>query len=184
MILVFVGEKLAGKEVAGRYLTKKYGFQSYRFSRLLVDILKILNLSVSRLNEVNLVGALRERFGGGVLAQAIKSQIQLKKQARVTIDGLRHPAEYEILKSLPGFKLIYLTAPLEIRYRRAKSRGEKAGENKFSLSDFKREEKLPTELFIRRLGKKANVRLINDGQLSDLYKQIDEKIMGKKRIKN
>ncbi len=179
MVLVFVGEKLAGKEVSARYLIRKYGFKGYRFSKLLVDILKVLQLPISRLNEANLVSALRERFGGGVLAQAIKTSIQSAKQARVVIDGLRHPAEYEALKVLPGFKLIYLTAPLEVRYRRAKLRGEKAGESKMNLSDFKREEKLPTELFIRRLGKKAAVKLINDGRLADLHKQIDQKIMNK-----
>ncbi|MBU1039390.1 hypothetical protein KKC17_04185 [Patescibacteria group bacterium] len=183
IILVFVGEKLAGKEMSARYLIKKYGFKGYRFSKLLVDILRTLDLPVTRLNEANLVGALRERFGGGVLAQAIKNKLQLKKDARVVIDGLRHPIEYEILKSLAGFKLIYLTAPVEVRFKRAKSRSEKVGESKFSLADFKREEKLPTELFIRRLGKKADVKLVNDKDLIGLYRQIDEKIMGKKNLK-
>jgi len=180
MVLVFVGEKLAGKEMSARYLIKKYGFTGYRFSKLLVDILKILNLPVSRANEANLVSALRERFGGGVLAQALRQRLSARRASRVVLDGLRHPVEYEILKSLPGFKLVYLTAPLELRYERARQRREKSGESKLSLADFKKEEKLPTELFIRRLGAKADFKLVNSSSLRDLYKQIDEKIMGKK----
>ena len=177
LIIVFVGEKLAGKEIASHYLRHRHKFASYRFSKILVDLLDRLHLPVTRVNEMNLVGGLRERFGGGVLAEVIKAEISKRKERRVVIDGLRHPAELEVLKSLPGFLLVYLTAPLELRFRRARTRGEKVGERTFTLADFKREEKLPTEVFIRRLGRQAKVRLENSGTLPELYHQIEEKIV-------
>jgi dephospho-CoA kinase len=177
--IVFVGEKLAGKEVAARYLTKHHNFKGLRFSKIVVDLLDRLHLPITRVNEMNLMGGLRERFGGGVLAQVIKQEIEQNKLKRIVIDGARHPAELEILKKLPGFLLVYLTAPLEIRYRRALARGEKVGESKFSLDYFKREEKFPTEVFIKQMGRKAKVKLINAGPLADLYKQIEEKIIVK-----
>ncbi|MFA4818518.1 MAG: hypothetical protein WC621_01615 [Patescibacteria group bacterium] len=179
VILVLVGEKLSGKEMSARYLVKKYGFVSYRFSRILTDILQRLRLPVSRVNEVQLVGGLREHFGGGVLAKVIKAEIEQHGFRRVVIDGLRHPSEYEVLKKLPGFKLVYLTAPLELRYQRAVARGEKVGESNFTLSQFKLEENLPTEIFIRALAKKAKVKLVNNGSLADLYQQIDKKIINR-----
>jgi dephospho-CoA kinase len=179
LAIVFVGEKLAGKEVAARYLIKRHNFKGFRFSDILVDLLKRLHLPATRFNEMNLVGGLRERFGGGVLAQVIKQEIEQGKFKRVVIDGARHPAELEILKKLPGFLLIYLTAPFELRYKRALTRGEKVGESKFTLDDFKREEKLPTELFIKQMGHKAKVKLVNNGSLADLYKQIEEKVVKK-----
>ncbi|MBI5733744.1 MAG: hypothetical protein HY973_02255 [Candidatus Kerfeldbacteria bacterium] len=179
IMLVFVGEKLSGKEKSARYLIKKHRFVGLRFSKILVDILRRLRLPVTRLNEAQLVGALRERFGGGVLAAVIKTEITKKHLKRVVVDGLRHPAEYDILKRLPGFKLIYLTAPLLVRYRRALARREKVGENKFTLNEFKNEETLPTELFIKRLGKKAEVKLINDSTFDKLYQQIEQKIIKK-----
>ena len=177
IVLTLVGEKLSGKEVTANYLVKKHGFKQYRFSKILDDILKELSLPVSRVNEFNLVGALRERFGGGVLAEAIKTKIISSKKTKVVIDGLRHPAELESLKLLPGFKLVYITAPLDIRYQRALKRGEKAGESKFSLADFKAEEKLSTEQYINKMGRRAHIKLVNEVGLNELYKQIEAKII-------
>jgi len=179
LVVVFVGEKLAGKEMAACYLARRHGFANYRFSLILDDILGRLGLKVSRLNEMNLAGALRERFGASVLAEAIRSSIRQRGLRRVVVDGLRHPAELDLLKSVPGFMLVYLTAPLEVRYRRALQRKEKAGESRFSLADFRREEKLPTEVFIHSLGRKTKVRLDNSGTLKDLYQQIEDKIVRK-----
>lgn len=177
LVVVLVGEKLAGKEEAAKYLCKKYGFNNYHFSRILTDILLRLRLPTSRVNQMHLVGALRERFGGGVLAQVIKADIKNKGYKRVVLDGLRHPAEFDCLKNLPGFLLVYLTAPVNLRYQRAKHRREKTGEHKFSLADFKREEKFVTEIYINRLGKKAKVRLVNDGTLTELHKKIDDQFI-------
>lgn len=179
VVVVLVGEKLSGKEEASRYLVRNYGFTSYRFSKALVDILERLHLPLLRAHEMNLAGALRERFGSGVLAEAIKAEIVKKKIKRVVIDGMRHPAEFEILKSIPGFLLVYLTAPLDIRYQRARKRGERVGEATFSRDEFKREEKWVTEIFIRRIGSRAAVKLVNDGSLAKLHKQIEEKIVKK-----
>lgn len=176
-VVVFVGEKLSGKEEASKYLINKYGFHGYHFSRILTDILQRLNLPVSRINQLNLVGALRERFGGGVLAQVIKEDIKKNSYKHVVLDGMRHPAEFDLLKGLSGFILVYLTAPLHLRYQRAKKRREKVGENRFSLADFKREEKLVTEVFIGKLGHKAKVKIINDTTVTDLHKKIDDQLI-------
>ncbi|HLD86181.1 MAG TPA: hypothetical protein VJA28_01880 [Patescibacteria group bacterium] len=177
VVAVFVGEKLSGKELAAQYLVKKYGFHSYHFSRILTDILQRLHLPVSRVNQMHLVGALRERFGGGVLAQVIKEDIKNHSYKRSVLDGLRHPAEYDLLKNLPGFLLVYLTAPMNARYQRAKKRREKAGEHRFSLADFKREEKLVTEVFIGKLGRRAKVKIVNDGTVIDLHRNLDEQLV-------
>lgn len=181
LVVVFVGEKLSGKEEASRYLARQHRFVSFRFSQILVDILERLHLPVTRVNEMNLVGGLRERFGGGVLADVIKDEIKRRDLKRVVIDGLRHPGEYDALKAVPGFLLVYLTAPFELRYERARRRGEKVGEKDFTRQEFKREETLPTEIFIRGLGRRAKVKLVNDGSLKKLHQQIVEKIIKKYR---
>lgn len=174
LVVVFVGEKLAGKEQAAQYLVKKYGFHGYHFSRILTDILRRLHLPASRMNQMHLAGALRERFGGGVLAEVIKQDIQEHGYRRVVLDGLRHPAEYDALRGLPGFVLVYLTAPLALRYQRARHRREKTGERRLSLQEFKREEKLVTELYITKLGHRAKVKLVNDGTIAELQRNIEE----------
>lgn len=179
VIIGIVGEKLSGKDLVTQYLVKKGKFASFRFSYYLDSILEKLHIEVSRANEANLAGALRERFGGEVLAEAIKAEIIKNNFNRVIIDGVRYSAEVETLKTLPGFNLVYVTAPLNIRYERARLRGEKAGEQKFSFSEFQSEERLETELYIKRLGKKAKIKLVNDSSLDNLYKEIDKKIIKK-----
>lgn len=179
IIIVIVGEKLSGKEVISKYLARRYGFKSFRFSKILVDILNNLGLPILRVNETNLVEALRERFGGGVLAEAVKLKLAKTVGNKFVIDGLRHPGEYEILSKLPGFLLVYVTASLTTRFKRALTRGEKVGEDKFTIEQFKREENLPTEIYIKRLGRKARIKIINEGALGELYKQVDEKIIKK-----
>jgi dephospho-CoA kinase len=179
IVIVFVGEKLSGKELASRYLIKQHGFHGYHFSRILTDILNRLRLPVSRVNQMHLVGALRERFGGGILAQVIKQDIKSHGYKRVVLDGMRHPAEYDVLKNLPGFLLVYLTAPLNLRYQRARQRREKAGEHKFSLTDFKREEKLVTEIYISKLARRAKVKIVNNGSVAEFYKKLEEQLVKK-----
>ncbi len=178
-IVVLVGEKLSGKEVVSKYLVRQYKFKSFRFSKILVEILNSLELPITRVNETNLAQALRERFGGGVLAEALKSRIAKSSGRKFIIDGLRHPGEYEILSKLPGFLLVYITATLSTRFKRARARGEKVGESKFTIGQFKSEESLPTEIYIKRLGRKARIKIVNEGSLVDLYKQIEEKLVKK-----
>ncbi len=178
-LIVLVGEKLSGKEVVSNYLVKKYGFTKLRFSKILVDILNCLHLPITRVNQASLASALRERFGGGILAETLIKEIKDKYFKKVVIDGLRHPAEYETLNKIPKSVSVYITASLLTRFKRAKSRKEKVGESRFTLEDFKREEKLPTEIFIKSLGKKAKVKIVNEGGLKDLYTQIEEKLVKK-----
>ncbi len=177
MVVVFTGEKLSGKELAAQYLVKKHRFVGYRFSKILDDILRRMHFEVSRENEMNLSGALRERFGGGVLAEVIKRDIARHKYRRVAVDGMRDPGENEILSKLPGFILVYLSAPLAVRYQRARKRGEKAGEHRFTLEQFKREEKFVTELYIQRMGRKAKVKIVNDGTVKDFYRKLEGQLV-------
>jgi len=73
-VIVFVGEKLAGKEVASHYLVRHHGFVGYRFSKILVDVLGRLYLPVSRVNEMNLVGG----SGNGLGAECWLRLLKLK----------------------------------------------------------------------------------------------------------
>lgn len=176
-VVVLVGEPLAGKEIASQYLVRRHHFVSFRFSKILNDILARLRLPISRPNQTALANALRERFGGGILAEVIKQEIERGRHARVVIDGMRNPAEYEILKRVSGFLLVYLTAPLAVRYQRVHARREKVGEHRFSLEDFKRDEKLPNELFIGKLGRKAKVKIVNDASVAELYRRLEHEVV-------
>lgn len=175
-IIGLVGERLSGKGELADYLVKKKDFIKLTFSQILTDILKRLHLPESRINMVNLVSALRERFGSEILAEVLLNEIKRHRYKRVVIDGIRHPAEVEKLKKTSGFVLVYVTASLKDRYLRALGRGQKAGENKFTYSEFKNESRLPTEIYIGKIGRKARVKIVNDGTLLELYDQVKNKL--------
>ncbi|HCU48169.1 TPA: hypothetical protein DIC39_03915, partial [Patescibacteria group bacterium] len=176
IVVGIVGERLSGKGQVAAYLSKKYKFKVLKFSETIDKILEVLHLPNSRANEANVIGGIRERFGGGVLAEALLGEINAKKYKKVVVDGLRHPAELEKMRRLPNFVLVYITANLKTRYQRGLKRDQKAGESKLSYDEFKNESRLATEIYIDRLGKKAKVKLINEGTLPQLYKQVDQKI--------
>jgi len=173
IVVGLVGERLAGKGQVAQYLSKKFKFKVLTFSEPITKILAVLDLPNSRANLANMIGGIRERFGGDVLAETLLFEIMSKKYKKAVVDGIRHPAELERMQKVSNFILLYITASLKTRYQRALKRGQKAGESKQSYSEFKNESRLPTEVYIARMGKKAKVKLVNEGTLAQLYKEID-----------
>lgn len=174
MILGLVGEKLAGKDTVANYLVDKHGAAHFRFTHILDAMLEELNLPISRKNEIDLGLALRKTFGQHVLVNALEKRVKKSIAAYRVVNGIRMD-ELEIVRSW-GAKIIYVTAPLEVRYERFLSRREKADDGKMTFEQFKEQESGPTEAAIPELGGKADFRIDNFGSLEDLYMKIEEVI--------
>lgn len=172
-IIGLVGEKLSGKGTVSDYLQEKYSAKHYRFSKILEDICERLYLPNTRENMIDVALSLRDKFGNEILAHVLKKDIEEEKPEYAVIDGIRYWEEYNILKNLEGFVFIYVTAPMEKRYERVKSRGEKQGEENLSFEDFKEQEQGPTEKMISELAQEARYTINNNGSLEDLYKEIE-----------
>jgi len=173
LIICLVGEKGSGKGTVSRYLVEKYGARVFRFSEILDDILGRLYIPNARENQINLAEALREKFGAQVLAKVLKKDVENDNHKLIVLDGIRHPKELETLEQFSNFYLLYITCPLRIRYERSKKRGEKSGEDKMTFEDFKRRESASTEVWIKKIGKKARAKIDNSGTLEKLYKNVD-----------
>lgn len=173
MIIGLTGEKLAGKGMFSEYMVEKYKAKTLRFSQILDDILDRLYLPKSRNNEIALVLALREKFGKDVLAYVIKKDIEKSTDELLVLDGVRYPEEANILKMLPKFFMVYITASLELRYERALVRKQKDDEKNISFEEFKQQEEAPTEVLIGLLGQHADYKIENAGDLPSFHKQID-----------
>ena len=167
-----VGEKLAGKDTVANYLVEKYGAKHIRFSHLLDEILQILNLPISRRNEVDLGLGLRKIFGNKVLGSAIIKRALNFKTPLVVINGIRMNEMEEIKKI--GAKIIYITAPAKIRFKRYQKRHEKADDATMNFEQFKTQEKEATEVGIPELGEKADYHIDNIGSLEELNRKVDE----------
>lgn len=172
LILGLVGEKFAGKDAAANYLAEKYGAYHVRFSHLLDEILNILNLPISRRNEIDLGLGLRKVFGKSVLGPAVVKRIENSSSKFIVVNGIRMD-EMQDIKSL-GAKIIYITAPAEVRFERYQKRHEKTDDASLDYGKFLEQEKELTEIGIPELGKQADYKIENTGNLDDLYKKIDD----------
>jgi hypothetical protein len=116
MIIALIGEKLAGKDTVAEYLIEQHGAHHVKFSQILDEVLYVLNLEISRDNEIALVTALRSAFGNDVLMKSLVKKAKDTTVPIILINGVRYPEELESLKKLKA-KLIYITAPLDLRYQ-------------------------------------------------------------------
>lgn len=167
-----VGEKLAGKDTVANYLVKKHGAFHIRFTHILDEILNSLDLAVSRKNEIDLGLGLRKIFGDGILGKAVVKRAQNATQEMVVINGIRMD-EMKNMREIDA-KVIYITAPLKLRYERYRQRHEKADDGVMTFGQFKEQENAPTEIGIPEIAKDADFKIENVGSLEELNKKVDE----------
>lgn len=172
MIIGLVGEKLAGKDTVANYLSAQYGAGHFRFTHILDAILEDLSLPLSRQNEIDLGLGLRKIFGEHILINALQDRVRKSLSSFKVINGIRMD-EMDVVKTW-GAKIIYITAPLNLRFQRYCDRHEKADDGMLSKEQFVAQEKTSTEVRIPELGANADYRIDNIGILEDLHKKVDE----------
>lgn len=175
--LGLTGTNNAGKGEVAKYLISK-GFVYYSCSDELRKEAKKMGLPETREILGHKIGDdLRRRFGKGILGKRIYEEIQKNKNNLVIIDSLRNLEEVNELRKLKNFNLIFVDAPVELRYKRALER--KRITDHISLEEFKRveekEEKgINTLMKMEDCYKNADFKIINDSDLKTLYKKIEE----------
>ena len=180
LVIGLAGRIGAGKGTVAEYLKKRYGAQQFVYSDILGDILKRLHTPVTRENLQMLGKGLRDTLGKDVLVEAMKGDLEQGKGEMRLVDGIRYVNEVEMIRTFPNSALIFIDAPLEARYERAKKRAEK-GEARLSLDEFKELEKAATEAEIEKVREMADFVVDNSGSVESLHKRIDE-LMPLKRL--
>ncbi len=173
IVIGIIGKAASGKGTVGKYLEDKYGAVPFVFSKSMKDCLKRLHLPLSRENLTAFSELTRKTFGDDLYAKVIAEDCKESDAPMVSVDGIRRMTDMTILKTLPGFHTIYVTAPVELRWQRARARGEKANEANMTLEQFKAEELLPTEVTIGQVGDRAEFSVVNDGSFDELYTSLE-----------
>src|SRR5215470_15596032 len=94
LVIGITGHIGCGKTTVGRYLESKYGFQYLRYSAVLADWLARNPESKAQLQKVGW-----EVMAGGMRAEVNRRLLtQVKTEAGVAVDGLRHPPDYQTHK--------------------------------------------------------------------------------------
>jgi dephospho-CoA kinase len=166
------GRILSGKSSAANFFVSKFKADHLRFSKVLDEILEILDLQKTRVNEQDLGALVKELFGEEVLSRALKVRGQNSQHSVVLFDGLRKKEEVLALKELPNFKFIFIKASPEIRYQRMLQRNEKVGESQQSFEDFLASESHAADKNISGLENLADFVIVNEGTADEFEAQL------------
>jgi len=175
-ILGFTGSIASGKGTATKYLEKKYNAKSFKFSKILRDILDRSYLPHTRENLVKISIAMRENFGQDILAKIMAEDIRESEEELIVVDGVRRPDDIKYLKDIDGFQLIGIDADMKIRYERITQRSENKDDQNKAWEDFLKDHEAETEVYIPELLKQADTVVDNGGSLEELQKQLDNLI--------
>lgn len=173
MIIGLIGEKLAGKDTAAQYLVTKYEARHIRTSQILDELLQVLGLPITRQNEIDAGRGMEMVFGPTIIGETVRKRVTASNAPITIINGLRLADQFEDAKAL-GAKIIYITAPPEVRFQRSLERTEESKDSAVTLEDFMAQDKTWTEKNIPEFGAKADYKIENIHGLDELHKNIDE----------
>lgn len=173
MIIGLTGANASGKGEAAGYLKSK-GFEYYSLSDILREEAGRRGIEPSRENLIKLGNELREKNGPAILAALAVKRINNKND--YVIDSIRNPFEIEALRKLKNFKLIGIDAHVETRFKRVVTRN-RPGDPK-TLEEFiekEKKENVPssTNQQLKNCLKMADISVMNDSMVEELYKKID-----------
>lgn len=174
IILGFVGEIASGKGTACDYIVKSYNAGYHKFSTILRNILDRLHKEHTRKNLQNLSTALRQALGEDLLADVITKDVAVDKAAIVCVDGIRRPTDIDHLQKMPNFFLIHVTADEKTRFNRLTKRTENKGDTNKTFEEFLQDQKAESEQLILEVAKEADYVIDNNGDFTDLQKQLDD----------
>ncbi|OHA02524.1 MAG: hypothetical protein A3I44_00485 [Candidatus Sungbacteria bacterium RIFCSPLOWO2_02_FULL_51_17] len=175
--IVVVGKMLSGKEtvfaIIQEELKAKKSVHIHRFSDVLNDMLALLYKKRTRKNLQTLSTVLRAptAFGEGVLGNVVHRRAKRTKADVIVFDGARRPHDIAILGGLGNVVILAVTAPLDVRFARARKR-RRPGEQAKTREEFVREDRGEPELLIETIAKRANYTIENTGTREELRKKV------------
>jgi dephospho-CoA kinase len=181
MVIGLTGPNASGKGEVALYLKSK-GFSYYSLSDILREEGRRLGIEPLRENLIKLGNDLRRKNGSSYLAQKVIER--LPKSGDHIVDSIRNPTEVKTLSNIDDFVLIGIDAPVKIRFERSLKR-KRLGDAK-TLQEFikkeKRENKNDTEnQQLNKCLRLANVIIVNNSTIQELYRKIDEAIEKNKK---
>jgi dephospho-CoA kinase len=178
IIIGIVGHPSCGKDTVAEYLVKKHGFTFVSTSDLIRDYIRERELGEpTRELMHDVVNEWRRREGGDVLINIGMKKTQTAQ--RIAMGGIRAIGEAGAIKKAGGI-IIAVTAPIKIRFARAKSRS-RIGDN-VTFEQFKATEDAeasnndPETQNVNAVIAAADHTINNSGTIDHLQNQIDEVI--------
>ncbi|MFH1233595.1 MAG: AAA family ATPase [Patescibacteria group bacterium] len=178
ILIGLAGEIACGKGAVVDYLIKKYKASSYRYSSILRDILDRVYQDHTRHNMIATSNFLRKNFGEDILSKTIAKDIKKNKNKIIIFDGIRRIPELKYFKKITSnYILLSIYSDPKIRYKRFIKRNETLSDNKKTFKQFIADQKGVSDYEVPKVMEQADFKINNNGNLENLYKQIDKIIL-------
>lgn len=177
MIYGVTGYVGSGKDTVVDFLVK-HGYKHASLSDEIRYELKANNISETRGNLISMGNSLRKKFGNTILAQ--RALAHVKDKNNIILSSIRNPDEIKYLHSNPDFKLIFVEAPQKIRFDRIVLRhrvGDCVVFKDFVAKEKQEESDNKNSQQMHKIKDFADIIIVNNDSLENLYKQINEKIL-------
>lgn len=172
LVLGLTGPNASGKGEVARLLRLR-GFTCHSLSDIVREEALARGRTTGRDDLIATGNELRRNGGAGILAQKILGRLSGKS----LVDSVRNPAEVDVLRTLPHFVLLGVTAPLEVRFRRAAARsgrGDAVGSPEaFAAKEAEENTGDPTAQRLDATFARADRILVNDAGIRELEARLD-----------
>ena len=174
IILGIAGEIASDKGTIAKHIEEKHAGSAHRFSTALRDVAQRMHLEESRENLQKISTIFRENFNDDILSMVVCSDVEADTHQVIAIDGVRRMEDIKYLKNLPGFKLIYIEANMDLRYHRIVNRRENTDDAHKPYAEFVADHQREAESQIKDLKNYADFVIDNEGTFLELYHQVDK----------
>lgn len=175
LIIGLTGTNGAGKTAAADHLQSQ-GFAFVSLSDEIRHELRAQGHDLTRDNLMDAGNRLRREHGRAVLAERALARMAAERD--YVVDSIRNPAEVDALRTEPGFHLIHIDAPIDVRYERVCRRGDERVPTSFA--DFEAQEQRemesddPGKQRLAATWKMAERVIINGTGLDELAAALEE----------
>ena len=171
LVVGVTGPNAAGKGELSAYL-RTLGFAVHSLSDVVREEAGARGLPPEREHLIRVGTELREHDGPGVLAQRLIPRLG----GRDVVDSIRNPAEVAELRRVPGFVLVGVDAPAELRFARSLHRarpGDPRTFTEFEARERQENTTNPAGQQLRATFLLADRVVANDSDLEALRSAID-----------
>lgn len=174
MIIGVAGTFGSGKDTVAR-LIESQGFEHFSTADILRAETRKMGRTIERESLRQTGNELRAKFGSSFLAE---KALKMATQNNVLISGIRSRGEIDFIKDHTESFLIFVDAPIEIRYERVSDRGrnleDKTGFEEFKQSEAKELQGNSHSQDISYCRDMADFVIQNDGSIDQLKDKIEE----------
>ena len=117
IVIGLTGPNAAGKGEVAKLLRAR-GFTYHSLSDVVREQARAKGRSLDRDDLIRTGNELRAEGGAGVMAELSIARVG----TRDVVDSIRSPFEVAVLRRVPGFVLVGVSAPSQLRYERARAR--------------------------------------------------------------